>query len=150
MIQIFIDADGCPVKNEVYRVAKRYGVAVKVVANAHMHVPDDAGVEFVKVNDDFDAADDWIAGECGVDDIVITTDIPLASRCLANGARVIGPKGRVFTEEGIGDALASREIASHLREHGVMSGGPAPFGKQDRSRFLQALDTAVVAAMRGR
>ena len=145
MTRIYIDADGCPVKDEVYRVAKRYGVPVSVVANSWMHTPDSADVAFVQVGDGFDEADDWIVEHACADEIVITTDIPLAARCLEKGARALGPKGRVFTEESIGDALANREVSSQLREHGLMTGGPAPFGKTDRSRFLQKLDEIVVA-----
>ena len=145
MTEIFVDADGCPVKEEVYRVARRYGLHVTLVANSRMHVPDGDWVESILVDDGFDAADDWIVEHAGEKDIVITTDIPLAARCLENGSRALGPKGRVFTQASIGDALADRELRSQLREHGTTTGGPAPFGKRDRSRFLQRLDDLVQA-----
>ncbi len=145
MTHIYVDADGCPVKDEIYRVAKRYDVPVTLVANSWMRTPDDAGIEFVQVGDGFDEADDWIVEQVNAKEIVITADIPLAARCIEKGARVLGPKGRVFTEASIGDALASREVSSHMREHGMMTGGPAPFGPKDRSRFLQRLDDTIHA-----
>ena len=150
MTHIYVDADGCPVKDEIYRVAKRYDVPVTLVANSRMYTPDDANIEFVLVGDGFDEADDWIVEQVDANEIVVTTDIPLAARCLEKGARVLGPKGRVFTEDSIGDALANREVASQLREHGMMTGGPAPFGKKDRSRFLQRLDDTIQACRRAR
>ena len=150
MTEIFVDADGCPVKEEVYRVAQRYGLHVTLVANSRMHVPDGDWVESILVDDGFDAADDWIVEHAGEKDIVITTDIPLAARCLENGSRALGPKGRVFTQASIGDALADRELRSQLRERGTITGGPAPFGKRDRSRFLQRLDDLVQACQRGK
>lgn len=143
MIKIFVDADGCPVKQEVYRVAKRYGLKVTLVSNSRMRTPQESWVEAVVVEGQFNAADDWIVGQAGADDIVITGDIPLASRCLAKGARVLSPTGRVFSEEGIGDALATRDLLSHLRDLGEITGGPAPFDKKDRSRFLQRLDETI-------
>ena len=145
MTHIYVDADACPVKDEIYRVAKRYGVSVTLVANSWMRIPDDVNIDLQVVGDGFDEADDWIVEKVNANEIVITTDIPLAARCLEKGARVLGSKGRVFTEESIGDALASREVSSQLREHNLMSGGPAPFGKKDRSRFLQRLDDAINA-----
>jgi len=145
---IFVDADGCPVKDEVYRVAERHGLAVKLVANAWMRTPGQAWIELVIVDDGFDAADDWIVEHASERDVVVTADIPLASRCLKNGARVLGPKGREFTEDSIGGALAGREASGFLREMGVMTGGPAPFTKRDRSRFLQKLDNLAQAAAR--
>ncbi len=148
MTHIYVDADGCPVKDEIYRVAKRYEVPVTLVANSSMYTPDEAGIELVVVGDGFDEADDWIVEQVSAHEIVITADIPLAARCLEKGARVLGPKGRVFTEESIGGALANREVASQLREHGLMTGGPAPFGKKDRSRFLQRLDDTIHACRR--
>jgi uncharacterized protein YaiI (UPF0178 family) len=138
---IFVDADACPVKNEVYRVAERLALPVKVVANASMYVPDASWIELVVVGNGIDAADDWIAEHAGANDIVIADDIPLASRALKKGAYVLTPKGHEHTEESIGGALANREILSHLREHGTIGGGPAPFQTKDRSRFLQRLDT---------
>jgi uncharacterized protein YaiI (UPF0178 family) len=141
--RILIDADGCPVKEEVYRVASRYGLDVKVVANSWMRVPHRDGIELVVVGDRFDAADDWIADQAGERDIVISADIPLAARCLEKGARVLGPTGRLFDQDNIGDLLASRELMSQLRDMGTVTGGPAPFDKKDRSRFLQSLDRTV-------
>ena len=145
---IFVDADGCPVKEEIYRVAKRYGLKVRLVANSWMRTPDEDSIEMVVVEGQFDAADDWIVEHATENDIVITADIPLASRCLKVGAATLSPKGQVFTDESIGDALASRELLSHLREMGTITGGPAPFEKKDRSRFLQRLDQTVQALRR--
>ncbi|MCF6284996.1 MAG: YaiI/YqxD family protein [Candidatus Hydrogenedentes bacterium] len=149
MPHIYIDADGCPVKDEVYKVAQRYKLNVTVVANKWMRVPECDEIRMEVVGDGFDEADDWIVDNCTTNDIVIAIDIPLADRCLKKDARVLGYKGRVFTVEGIGDALANREIAANLRDAGVMTGGPAPFGKKDRARFLQALDALVHAARKG-
>jgi len=146
--RILIDADGCPVKEEVYRVASRYGLDVKVVSNSWMRVPDQDGIELVVVGNRFDAADDWIVEQAGESDIVISADIPLASRCLEKGARVLGPTGRPFDQDNIGDLMASRELLSQLRDMGTVTGGPAPFSKKDRSRFLQRLDEAVQAVLR--
>ena len=140
MLEILVDADGCPVKQEVYRVARRYGLKVTVVANSQMFIPDEDWLKLVVVSDGLDAADDWIVEHIAKDDIVVSGDIPLASRCLKKGARVVGPKGRVFTVDSIGDALATRDLMSHLRNSGMITGGPAPFEKRDRSRFLQSLD----------
>ena len=145
---VFIDADACPVKREVYKVAERHHVPVKVVAGTPMSVPSAPWIELVAVGDGFDAADDWIAEQAGVGDVVVTDDIPLASRCLARGTRVINARGREFTEAGIGEALATREVLSQLREHGLTSGGPAPFGPKDRSRFLDRFDAVLRAAVR--
>ncbi len=150
MTRIFIDADGCPVKDEVYRVAKRHGLAVVLVANAWMRTPAAGWLELVVVDDGFDAADDWIVEHCGETDIVITGDIPLASRCLAKGSRVLGHKGRDFDDDSIGDALAGREIQSHLRQLGVTSGDGASFTKDDRSSFLRRLDEVVHLRLRGK
>jgi uncharacterized protein YaiI (UPF0178 family)/GNAT superfamily N-acetyltransferase len=145
---IWVDADACPVKAEVYRVALRYDLRVFLVANAWLRPPREGRVETVVVEGDLDAADDWIAERVVVNDIVITADVPLAARCLQKGVAVIGPRGRPFTEDSIGEALASRELLSQLREAGEVTGGPAPLGKKDRSRFLQRLDEAVQAARR--
>jgi uncharacterized protein YaiI (UPF0178 family) len=149
MTQIYVDADACPVREEVYRVAGRLGVGVFVVSNGSRPIrpPGLPFVEMVMVGDASDAADDWIAERIAAADICITADIPLASRCLQKGARVVPPTGRPFTAANIGNALAGREIARHLRELGT-GGGPPPFTKADRSRFLSALDTAVQAALR--
>jgi uncharacterized protein YaiI (UPF0178 family) len=148
--KILVDADACPVKQEVYRVAKRYGLRVTLVANSPMHVPAEDWIELVVVSDRFDAADNWIV-ECATkNDIVISGDIPLASRCLKKGARVLGPKGRIFTDDSIGDVLATRDLMSHLRDVGVVTGGPAPFEKRDRSRFLHSLDTIIQAIRNGK
>ena len=147
MLTIFIDADACPVKDEVYRVARRYGVRVAVVANAPLRTPADPLVELV-VRPGFGTADDWIAEQAGPADVVVTADIPLAARCLAKGARVLDAKGRPFTESAIGSALATRELMNDLRQSGAVSGGPAPMTPKDRSRFLAKLDEAVNAARR--
>ena len=148
MITIYVDADGCPVKNEVYRVAKRFGIKVYLVCNSKMGIPQEELFELVIVNERFNAADDWIAGQVRDNDIVVSADIPLAARCLEKDARVIDPRGRVFTKESIGDALANRELMAYLRDMGNMTGGPAPFEKRDRSRFLQRLDDVIQAAVR--
>jgi len=145
---IFVDGDACPVKEEVYRVARRYGIRVFVVANASLRVPAEALIELVLVKGGFDAADDWIAERVEVGDIAITADIPLADRCLRRGARVLGPKGSEFTEDSIGDALATRAVLDMLRQSGEFGGGPSPYAKADRSRFLAKLDEAVHAARR--
>ena len=143
MLKIFIDGDGCPVKDEVYRVARRYGLDVALVANSLMHTPRDEKIEMIVVEGKFDAADDWIVEHAGENDIVVTADIPLASRCLKKMARVLRPVGREFTDDNIGDALATRELMSHLRDLGTQTGGPAPFEHKDRSRFLHRLDEIV-------
>ena len=148
MIRIYVDADACPVKDEVYRVAKRYGLAVFVVSNGRIRIPDDPAVEMVVVSGHFDAADAWIAERISGTDVAVTSDIPLASLCLAKGARVLDPKGKVFTPESIGDALANRELMAYLRDTGNITGGPPPFEPRDRSRFLQKLDDLVQALLR--
>ena len=147
---IYVDADACPVKEEVYRVARRHGVKVYVVANAPLRVPAEDLIELVVVRGGFDAADDWIAAHAGPGDVAITSDIPLADRCLKAGARVLGPKGHAFTEDSIGEALATRALLDMLRQSGEVSGGPAPFAKSDRSRFLSKLDEALHAVRRQR
>jgi uncharacterized protein YaiI (UPF0178 family) len=150
MTEIYIDADACPVREETYRVAARYGSTVHVVSNGSRPirpVPNPA-VKMVIVGQGADAADDWIAEHISSADVCVTSDIPLASRCLAKGARAVAPNGKHWTTDNIGGALAGREIGRHLREIGVMTGGAAAFAKQDRSRFLVALDTAVTAARR--
>ncbi len=150
MSEILVDADSCPVKQEVYRVAKRHGLSVTVVANSQMHIPSEDWLKLVVVSDQFDAADDWIVEYITKNDIVISGDIPRASRCLKKGARVLGPNGRVFTDDSIGDALATRDLMSHLRDIGIMIGGPTPFEKRDRSRFLQSLDGIIQAIRNGK
>jgi uncharacterized protein YaiI (UPF0178 family) len=147
---IYVDADACPVKEEVYRVARRHGVKVFVVANMSIRVPEEELVEGVLVKGGFDAADDWIVERIGPEDVAITSDIPLAGRCLEKGARVLGPKGIAFTEDSIGEALATRALLDMLRQSGEFGGGPAPFAKADRSRFLSKLDEALHAIRRGR
>ena len=149
-VRILVDADACPVKDEVYRVAFRRGVAVKVVSNMRMRVPDHPLVSQVVVSDKFDAADDWIAETAGPRDVVITGDILLADRALKAGAAVIGNNGKPFTAASIGGAIATRAIMADLRvgADGIV-GGPAPFAKADRSRFLQALDEALARLARG-
>jgi len=143
-IRILVDADACPVKDEVYRVAFRRQVPVKVVSNSRIRVPDHPLVERVLVSDAFDAADDWIAGQADAATVVVTGDILLANRCLKAGATVLGPTGKPFTPASIGGAIAIRAIMADLRAGGEIIGGPAPFAKADRSRFLQALDAALV------
>ncbi|RZJ96743.1 MAG: YaiI/YqxD family protein [Brevundimonas sp.] len=146
--RIFIDADACPVKEEVYRVARRTGLNVFVVSNGWMQVPREPTIEQVVVDAGPDIADDWIAERAGPGDVVITQDIPLADRCLKNGAQALKSNGQPFTPDSIGSALAGRMVGEHLRSMGVPTSGPPPFGPADRSRFLQALDAAVVRAMR--
>ena len=143
-VRILVDADACPVKDEVCRVAFRRQVPVMVVSNSRIRVPDHPLVERVLVSDAFDAADDWIAEQAGAATIVITGDILLADRCLKAGATVLGPNGKPFTPASIGGAVATRAIMADLRAGGEIIGGPAPFAKADRSRFLQALDEALV------
>jgi len=148
MTEIFIDGDACPVKDEVYAVAARIGLAVVVVANQRINVPADLGVEMVVVEEGPDAADDWIAEEIRAGDVVITADIPLAARCLEVGAFALGTNGREFTQDSIGSALATREIKASIRESGIATGGPPPITGRDRSRFSNVLDRIVHAAMR--
>ena len=143
-IRILVDADACPVKEEVYRVAFRREVPVRVVSNSYLRVPAHPLIERVVVSDAFDAADDWIAGEADARTVVITGDILLAERCLKAGATVIGHNGKPFTAASIGGAIATRAIMADLRAGGDIVGGPAPFAKADRSQFLQALDQALV------
>jgi uncharacterized protein len=146
--QIFVDADACPVKDEVYRVAARYGLKVFVVANSPLYVPQDPMIERVMVDAGPDAADDWIVLRAKRGDIVVTADIPLAGRVLKNGAAAIGTTGKPFTESSIGMALAQRALMDHLRSTGEITGGPKAFARADRSRFLSALDEAVNRAKR--
>ncbi|MBN1826932.1 MAG: YaiI/YqxD family protein [Candidatus Eisenbacteria bacterium] len=148
MPDIYIDADGCPMKQETYRVAKRYGLKVVLVANSRMRFPGGDSIELVLVDDGLDAADDWIAEHVTDTDIVITGDIPLAARCIKKGAGVLGIRGHPFTEDSIGEALASRELLSHLREIGAVTGGPPVLCKKDRSRFLESLDNMIQNRLR--
>ena len=141
--RILVDADACPVKDEIYRVAWRTDVPVTIVSNSHLRVPDHPLVERVVVSDGFDAADDWIADHAGKDAIVVTADILLADRCIKADATVLSPAGKPFTTGSIGAQIATRAIMADLRAGGDQLGGPAPFGKADRSRFLSALDEAI-------
>jgi len=143
-----VDADACPVKQEIYRVAKRYDLKVILVSNSWMRIPESSRIVLAVVDKGPDVVDDWIVEHAGIDDIVITGDIPLASRCLKIGAHVIGNTGRPFTEDNIGDVLSIRDLLHDLREQGMMVGGPKPFAKKDRSRFLQALDEIIVKTCR--
>ncbi|WZO98204.1 YaiI/YqxD family protein [Isosphaeraceae bacterium EP7] len=147
---IYIDADACPVKAEIYKVAARYEIQVYVVSNASMIMPKEGLVEMVLVKGGFDIADDWIAERATVGDIVVTSDIPLAERCLNAGARVLGPKGDPFNEDSIGNAMATRALLDMLRQSGEFRGGPSPYSKADRSRFLAKLDETIHAAKRDR
>ena len=148
MLRILVDADACPVKEEIYKVAFRRNVPVAVVSNSPFRVPLHALVRRVVVSDGFDAADDWIAGEAGPKSVVVTADILLADRCLKAGATVIAHTGKPFTSASIGNQIATRAIMADLRAGGEVIGGPAPFGKVDRSRFLSALDEALARLAR--
>jgi uncharacterized protein YaiI (UPF0178 family) len=143
-IRILVDADACPVKDEIYRVAGRYRVPVTIVSNSPIRVPKDPLIDRVVVSDGFDAADDWIAEATGPGTLVVTADILLADRCLKRGATVLSSTGKPFTLASIGSAIATRAIMADLRAGGEQLGGPRPFSKVDRSRFLQGLDTALV------
>ena len=148
LLHIFVDADACPVKPEVYRVASRYRLDVTLVANSWMRVPNEQRIVLEVVADGFDAADDWIVEHVQPHDIVITADIPLASRCLKQGAHVMGPTGKPFTDNNIGQAVATRDLLSGLRDAGEITGGPPPLKKSDRSRFLQQLDNEIQSIRR--
>ncbi len=150
MSHVYVDADDCPVKDEVHRVAKRYELQLTYVANSGMYVPTDERSRLVVVKDHLDAADDWIVEHVEQDDIVICSDIPFAARCIEKGARVINSRGRLFTEDDIGSTLATRDLMKSLREAGMMTGGPKPYGDRDRSKFLQVLDREVHAARKSR
>jgi hypothetical protein len=147
-IRIFVDADACPVKPEIYRVAERHRTKVIVVSNSVMAIPPAPWIERVIVSDKPDAADDWIVEHATRGDIIVTADIPLAARGVKAGAEVIGPTGRVFTEASIGDTLATRNLMDDLRSSGMITGGPKPFTQKDRSAFLSALDLAIVRLKR--
>jgi len=148
LLHIFVDADACPVKQEVYRVANRYRLDVTLVANSRMRVPTERRIAIEVVTNGFDAADDWIVEHVQPHDIVVTADIPLASRCVKKGARAISPTGKPFTEDNIGQAVAIRDLMSDLRSAGEITGGPPPLKPRDRSRFLQQLDTIIQSIRR--
>ena len=152
MTEIYVDAEACPVREEVFRVATRLGVVVHVVSNGSRPIrpPGLANVRMVTVPEGADVADDWIAERIGAADICVTSDIPLAARCLERGAQALASTGKTWTGDNIGNALAGREINRSRRESGVMTGGPAPLTREDRSRFLSALDAAIQAARRAR
>lgn len=147
-IQIYIDADGCPVKEETFKVAARYKIKTFVVANKYLNVPLDPLIEMNVVSGNFDAADDWIAQQVTGYDVVITADILLAERCVKKGARVLGPKGVEFDEDNIGSAVSNRELMQNLRHMGEMRGGPAPMDQKARSQFLGKLDQIIHALNR--
>ena len=143
MSRIFIDADACPVKDETYRVAGRHKLLTYVVSNSWLRLPQSPLIEQVVVDDGFDAADNWIAENCGPKDVVITSDIPLADRCLKAGSVVMGPNGKHFTNQSIGMKLAMRDLNTHLRDIGEISGYNAAFSKKDRSNYLNALENTI-------
>jgi len=147
-LHIFVDADACPVKQEIFRVADRCGLEVTLVANSWMRTPNERWITLEVVGDGFDAADDWIVEHVQSGDIVITADIPLASRCLKAGACVLGSTGKPFTHDNIGQALATRNLLEELRGAGEITGGPAPLKKSDKSRFLQQLDEVIQSIRR--
>jgi uncharacterized protein YaiI (UPF0178 family) len=150
MLRILVDADAIPVKQEVFRVALRYGINVIMVANSPINIQQEDWLETVVVSGGFDAADDWIVEHVQKNDIVVTADIPLAARCLKKAARVLDYRGRIFTENSIGNLLAIRDLMAHLRDIGINTGGPKVFGKRDRSRFLQSLDTIVQSILKSK
>jgi len=150
VLDIYVDADACPVKDEVLRVGGRHGLDVYIVSNGGLRPSADPRVHTVIVGNDPDAADDWIADKIGAGDIAVTNDIPLAARCIDKGARVLAPTGKPFTEESIGMAMAMRDLMTQLRDSGEITGGPGGFTKRDRSRFLQALETEIQAVRRQR
>ncbi len=150
MTTIFIDGDACPVKNEVFRVAERYKMTVKIVANQFLNIPQQPLFLMIVVPGAFDAADDWIVEHAKQNDIVVTADILLADRCVKNLARVLGPKGEEFTEDNVGSAVANRELMQNLRHMGDMRGGPKPMDAKDRSRFLGKLDQIIQSILRAK
>lgn len=150
MLHIYIDADACPVKDEVYRVAARYDLEVTLVTGSRMRTPPGAKVTLEVVEQGLDAADDWIVEHAEPGDIVVTADIPLAARCMAKGVSVLGTSGKPFTEDNIGSALATRNLLTDLRSFGEITGGPPPMDKRSRSRFLQALDEMINAIRCGK
>ena len=148
MLDLYVDGDACPVKNEVYRVALRHDLKVYVVSDGSLRATAKGRVEFVRVRQGWNAADDWIAERVSEADIAVTSDIPLADRCLKKGGRVVAPNGREFTPDSIGDALANRELMDQLRQMGAVTGGPAPFAAADRSRFLARLEEVIQSIRR--
>ena len=148
MLHIFVDADACPVKQEIYRVADRYRLKVTVVSNTLLKIPDETGIKLEIVKEGMDVADDWIVEHLGKDDLVITADILLAGRCIKKYGKVISPAGKIFSEINIGEAVAMRDLFSDLRGAGEITSGPPPFSKKDRSNFLQKLDEMIQAIRR--
>jgi uncharacterized protein YaiI (UPF0178 family) len=148
MLDVYVDADACPVRQEIFQVAARYDLIVFVVTCGTIRVPIDSRIKLALVEEGADAADDWIAERIGAGDICVTADVPLASRCLKRGARAVGPTGRRFTPDNIGSALAARDLSAHLREIGAAGKGPDPLTKRDRSRFLGELDALIQAIKR--
>ena len=148
MLDVYVDGDACPVKEEVYRVAARHDLKVYVVSDGPLRGGAKGRVEFIRVAQGYNAADDWIAERAGEGDIAVTSDIPLADRCIKKGARVVTPNGREFTEDSIGEAMAKRELMDHLRQMGTITGGPPPFAPADRSRFLARLEETIQAIRR--
>ncbi|TAL18173.1 YaiI/YqxD family protein [bacterium] len=149
MLDVYVDADGCPVKEEIYKVARRHNLAVFVVSNRHIHIPHEEKIRLVVVKNTFDAVDDYIAQNVKVNDIAVTADLLLAQRCIKAGAVVLNPKGRELDEESIGSALAMRELLDHLRQTGENTGGPAPMAGRDRSEFLRSFHEVVERIKRG-
>jgi uncharacterized protein len=148
LLHIYVDADACPVKNEVYRVADRYELMVTLVSNSRMRVPQNSRVKLEVVGDGFDEADDWIVEHVQEGDVVITADIPLAGRCITAGAEVLSNSGKRFTDDNIGQTLATRDLLTELRGAGEITGGPAPLTQRDRSEFLQKLDVVIQSIRR--
>ena len=148
--EIYVDADACPVKKEIFKVAERHGLVVHVVSADIIALPRDETIRRVVVGPAFDAADDWIAERAGPGDVVVTADVPLAGRCVKAGAAVVGPTGKVFDETSVGGQLATRNLMADLREAGVVTGGPRPFSDRDRSRFLSVLHETIERLKRGR
>lgn len=147
-MHIYVDADACPVKQEIHRVARRYDIHVTLVACSWMRIPSGPDIALEVVDSGADAADDWIVAHLERGDLVVTADIPLAARCIERGASALGPTGRPFTESNIGDAVATRNLLSEMRSAGMESGGPPPFAPRDRSRFLHELDRVIHALRR--
>lgn len=150
MLDVFVDADACPVKQEIYKVARRYNLKVILVSNSWMRTPEASWIELVVVDKGADVADDWIVEHVQKKDLVISGDIPLASRCIKKGAQVLGHTGRPFTEDNIANALALRNLLADLRDEGIMTKGPKPFSKKDRSQFLQSMDEMIVKIIKNR